>query len=342
MTLQELQALRLVHQHLLSPVDCLAAARNLCGFQAQFLNHALHALRLRTHAPSVDGMVKSWTLRGTMHLFPEEDCSLYFHRQGIPEDVCDTAWYQWCAGRQQANTPQRERFFARLIVEAIAQGVDTRESLRLHCRDHGMTDEEEARLFHSWGGVLRELAELGLIALKVQEEKAYQLLPTFPAISERTASVKLMERYLLHYGPVTLRDAAYFFHASQRQVKEWLKELPTNSFTIDDRTYFQLQQQDVQTVLPDCLLLAGFDPLMLGYRKEDNPFLPPEHLRGIFTLTGIVHPAILLQGRVVGRWKHKDGLFSATLFESLAEREKGMIGEAAEKLWTIKRIDWLS
>ena len=33
--------------------------------------------------------------------------------------------------------------------------------------------------------------------------------------------------------------------------------------------------------------------MLLGYRKEDNPILPPEHLRGVFNLTGIVHPTVL-------------------------------------------------
>ena len=80
---------------------------------------------------------------------------------------------------------------------------------------------------------------------------------------------------------------------------------------------------------------------MLGYRKEDNPFLPQEHLRGIFNLAGIVHPAILLDGRVVGRWKHKDGRLTLTLFESLSDHDRQPVLSKAEALWPIRRVDWL-
>ena len=50
-----------------------------------------------------------------------------------------------------------------------------------------------------------------------------------------------------------------------------------------------------ERALPDCLLLAGFDPLMLGYEKKQSVFLPPEYLRGIFSLSGIVMPPVLLR-----------------------------------------------
>ena len=93
--------------------------------------------------------------------------------------------------------------------------------------------------------------------------------------------------------------------------------------------------------MPRCLFLAGFDQLMLGYRKEDNPFLPPEHLRGIFSLAGMVSPAILLEGRVVGKWKQSGGRLSRTLFEPVDEAGRKYILSAAEALWPLRRVDWL-
>ena len=40
MTLDELRLWQMGNQHLLSPVDMRAAARDLCGVQAQFLGNA--------------------------------------------------------------------------------------------------------------------------------------------------------------------------------------------------------------------------------------------------------------------------------------------------------------
>ena len=91
---------------------------------------------------------------------------------------------------------------------------------------------------------------------------------------------------------------------------------------------------------PEVVLLAGFDPLMLGYRKEDNPFLPQEHLRGIFNLAGIVNPAILLRGRVIGKWKEKNGKAEFTAFETLCEADKQRIETELERYYPIKKAIW--
>ena len=342
-TIDELKLLRLSHQHLLSPVSSLIAASDLCGLQAQFLSSALHALRLRTDAPDTTGLIKSWTLRGTMHLFPEADLPLYRRHHGTAADIGQSGWYQWrFAQENPCITPERDAYFAQAITDGIAAGCDTREALRQRCRTLGMTDAEERHVFDGWGGTFAELADMGVICFKVQEEKAYRLCPDFVPMEEHAAQLELARRYFTHYGPATLRDAAYFFRASQAQIKSWLKELPVASFSLEGREYFHILP--IETDLPDmpaCILLAGFDQLMLGYRKEDNPFLPPEHLRSIFNLTGIVMPAILLRGRVVGRWKQKDGKMTFSLFEKVSAKDRRLIVKAAEELWKLKRIEWL-
>ena len=66
--------------------------------------------------------------------------------------------------------------------------------------------------------------------------------------------------------------------------------------------------------LPKCLFLAGFDQLMLGYEKTESLFLPKEHMRDIFNLAGIVRPAILVNGTVVGWWNLKNRKLKITLF----------------------------
>jgi len=340
MNIDTLLALRLSHQHLLSPADSLTAAADLCGLQAQFLSAGLHALRIRSSDGSTEGLVKSWTLRGTVHLFPEKDLPLYIRRRGTPEDVCESGWYQWTSARGHALPPQRERYFARLVTDAIVSGTDTREDLRLLCREEGMTESEEARLFSGWGGIIAELAQLGVICFKIQQEKAYRLCPNFTPLPEEEANIELARRYFTHYGPATLRDAAYFFHVPQAQVKSWLKALPAESFQLEGRTYFHIPSAEAVPDIPDCLFLAGFDQLMLGYRKEDNPFLPPEHLRGIFNLAGIVLPPILLHGRVAGRWKMDKGKLTLTAFEDIRQGDKKCILRKAESLWDVKKVIW--
>lgn len=342
MTMDDIRLMRLQGQHLLESAPALQVASDLCGLQAQILSCALHALRIRSGGADTAGLAKGWTLRGTMHLFPLADLPLYIRRQGTPEDVCDTPWYRWiCAKGEPGASPARERFFARLVVEQIAAGHNTREELRQICRDAGMTAQEESHVFHSWGGVMAELAQLGILCFQVREEKSYQLCPAFSPVPEVDAETELARRYFTRFGPATLRDAAYFFHVPQARVKQWLARLPAETLTAGGRTYYRLPCPAPVSDMPRCLLLAGFDQLMLGYRKEDNPFLPPEHLRGIFSLAGMVSPAILLEGRVVGKWKQSGGRLSLTLFEPVDGTGRQHILAAAESLWPIRQVDWL-
>lgn len=348
MELEELLLRRLKAQHLLTPADCHTVVSGLCGLQAQFLRNAVHALRIRTDDFSVDSLVKTWTIRGTVHLIPEADLPLYIRVCGAPEDVCASGWYGWTSGRGHANPPEREQALARQMADAIASGTDTREALREHLRTCGMTEQEEGRVFDPWGGMIRELAETGVIGFRVDmaddmhpdETKRYRLLQPFTPLPEAAASLELARRYLMHYGPVTLRDAAYFFHWTQAEARALFTRIGAVTACCEGRTYWRLPADEPQSGLPEVILLAGFDPLMMGYRKEDNPFLPPEHLRGIFNLAGIVNPAILLRGRVVGKWKEAKGSVELTAFERLSDGDRKQIEVEAARLYAVRKCIW--
>lgn len=348
MQMDELMLRRLQGQQLLTPGESCLVAGDLCGLQAQFLRNAVHALRIRTESLSLDGLVKTWTLRGTVHLIPEADLPLYFRSCGMAEDVCESGWYRWITRWGNANPPERERELARMMVCAIADGIDTRDVLREHMRSHGMTETEERRAFDAWGGMFRELAELGVIAFRLDmadgvhpdETKRYGFLPPFMPLGEDAARLEIVRRFLTHYGPVTLRDAAYFLHWTQAEVKAVLSRLPAERLECMGRTYWYMPGEAPVRDMPEVILLAGFDPLMLGYRKEDNPFLPPEHLRGIFSLAGIVNPAILLRGRVVGKWKEAKGRAEMTAFEPIAAGDKRRIEAEIARLFPVRKFIW--
>lgn len=347
---EELLIRRMTAQHLLSPASPLDVPGDLCGLQAQFLRNAIHALRIRTDDLRTARIIKTWTLRGTVHLIPERDLPLYLRHCGTAEDVCQSGWYQWTAERGHANPPEREIELARQLVEAIGNGMDTRDALREHLRTCGMTEDEEARVFNPWGGLIAELVNIGVLAFRVDmldathpdETKRYRLLPPFQPVEESAARLELARRYFTHYGPATLRDAAYFFHWTQAEIKGLLAQLPINRADCEGKTYYWLDapRDAAYLSMPEALLLAGFDPLMMGYRKEGNPFLPIEHLRGIFNLAGIVNPAILLRGRVVGKWKEKNGKVEFTAFESLSGGDKRRIVDAADALFSVKKVIW--
>lgn len=333
MSLDEIKIRRLAGQHLLTPADTQTVVKDLCGLQAQFLSHALHGLSIRTGIVNTDGLVKSWTNRGTMHLFSIDDLPLFLHEGRThflrPVDTLESDAY---------ISAVRKAYFTDAILDAVSQGIDEREALKSVCEKAGMSDSESKSLFDPWGGLIRALCETGRLCHKVQEKKAYQLCPSFEPMVEESARLELARRYFTHFGPATIKDAAYFFGTTQTEVKAWLEELPVAETVLDGKTYFYIDDGVPTVELPGCLFLAGFDQLMLGYEKTESLFLPREHMRDIFNLAGIVRPAILIDGNVAGWWNMKNRKLTLTMFGNY---DADRIIESANRHWTdIKKIEF--
>ena len=339
MTIEELKLHRLSGQYLLSPASYHTVVRGLCGVQAQFLSNAFHALRIRStdfDAVHPKGLIKSWTLRGTMHLFDEQDLPLMLYSKREHKlRLCDML------GADEYITEERKRDFADLIIASVQKGTFEREALRQICFDNGMTETEEQSVFNSWGGLLRALCEAGKLTHEVSSRKAFVPCPPFEPMEREAAQLKLMYRYLAHYGPATVRDAAFFFKWTQSKVRQLIEQLEPQCLSCSGQSYYYIEDTPVVTDrVPACIFLAGFDPLMMGYDKKDNLFLPEEHVRGIFNLAGIVHPALLVHGRVMGRWKREGNKLTITPFEAIAPEDAGAIRAEAMRLWPhIKRVD---
>jgi len=338
-TLDELKIMQLTNQHLLAKTDCLTAARDLCGFQAQFYGNAFHCARIRCAGPMEEqawgcGLLKSWTVRGTVHVFAESDLPLFIRRRLPPAQVCESGWYPFLEKNGYHVAPERNAYFAELIVDSIAQGKGEREHLRALCRGHGMTEGEERHVFNQWGGTFAALAGLGIIAYKVTKTKEYVLCEPFAPMDEEAAYTEITRRYFTHFGPATLRDCSYFLHQPQMKLRGWLEGLPYHSFKLENKTYFYIKSGHTYAYdMPKCLFLAGFDQLMLGYEKKDSIYLRPQHLRGIFNVNGIVFPALLVDGEVVGRWKEGKKGITVTLFTELTAAQKNSILDRTEELW---------
>lgn len=341
MELEERKRLILARQHLTMQGERRAVCRDLNGLQAQFLSNARHALCIRTREPLGErwgeGLVKSWTVRGTMHVFREEDLSLFLHRdrrhflRDVDQFVDDSS-----------VSAERKRQFAQYILDCIDQGIATREALRTACFAHGMTEAEEESFFNSWGGLLRAMSESGMLCYEVEEEKTFRRCPPFTPMEREEALLEQARRYFTHYGPAAVRDAAYYFGMPQKTVKGWLDRLPVTAVSCGGRDcYFIDDGHRGAPELPDCVLLAGFDPLLLGYEKRDGLFLPPEYIRGIFSRAGIVFPAVLLDGTVAGRWKCSGTKGTVTLFRPVTSREQDAICREVSR-WRpeVKTLIW--
>ena len=346
MTLEELKIRQLTNQHLITPSKKMTVIRDLCGVQAQFMPNAMHSLKIRCNdydeQTVANGLVKNWSVRGTIHVFAESDLPL-FVRCNNGESYRKNEWKGyafWNRNDKWALTPERQKHFSNIIISLVSKRACTRDELKEICREHGMTEIEESAMFDSWGGGIRELCERGFMNYVVQEKKAYIASPEFVPIPEEEAKFEIARRYFTNMGPATIHDAVYYTGAKQAEVKNWLNLLPVQSLDCEGKTYYYIPNgKSYDKEIPPCIFLAGFDQLMLGYQKKESIYLPQAHLRGIFNLAGIVMPAILLNGKVVGKWKKKSSALTLTFFEPISDKEKNIINNQAEQLWlNLKKI----
>lgn len=341
MTIDEIKIRRIENQYLVTPGAKMTVIRDLCGMQAQFMVNAVHSLRIRCSDFCEDtlgnGLVKNWTVRGTVHVFAEDDLPLFIHcNNGADYRRNEWRGYTFYKDRSRwALTPERQKFFADVILEAVAREVHSRDELKELCRARGMTESEEDSMFDQWGGGIRELCERGFMNYAVQEKKAYCAAAEFTPIPEEEANLEIARRYFTNFGPASVHDAQYYFHTTAAQVRAWLSVLPVKSCECGGRTYYYIDNgRSYGDELPGCLFLAGFDQLMLGYEKKESLYLPPENIRGIFNLAGIVMPALMLRGKVVGKWKKKGRRLAVTPFEDISQADRRVVCDKAETLWS--------
>lgn len=344
---EQIKAMQLNNQYLVQPDDMLTVAKNLCGIQAQFFSNAVHALKIRCRDIAQEdiakNLVKGWTLRGTMHLYAKEDMPLFICRNNY---LCND-WNRpsfWNQRSGWALTPKRQADFSCIITDALKGGPLEREELKEICMQQGMSEAEAASMFDPWGGGIREMCERGFIHYLATEKKQFCISNEFEPLEEKDAELALAKRYFTYYGPATVHDAMYFFHASAKKVKEWISILSCQATVCQGKEYYYLNRNGARcnAEIPSCIFLAGFDPLMLGYEKKESLYLKPQDIRKIFNLAGIVMPALLINGEVAGRWKMKNHALSIEAFRSLEASEKSLLEEKAKDIWNnIKSIQYL-
>jgi len=324
MTREEIILRRVQGQQEISPVSAEKAAADLCGIQAQFLTYALHALKIRG-SNNTEGLIKSWTNRGTMHLFPERELPLFLHdgRSHFlrPVDTMESDAYM---------NAERKAYYAEIICEAIACGTDGREELKALCERRGMLESESRSAFDPWGGLIRALCEDGRICHKVQEKKAYRLCPEFVPMEREEACLELLRRYFSHFGPATVKDAAAFFAFTQKEIKKLMEKLPLETCELMGNTYFFIGDAPTKHEMTNCMFLAGFDQLLLGYEKKESLIFSQDNLREIYTLSGIVRPVLLVNGAASGTWRLKNRKLEITLFDEII---KAPIEKTAYEIW---------
>ena len=327
-TKEELLYFSLKHQYLLERAKKATIVSALCGLQAQFANNPKYALQIRAEdyeeADWGDGLVKIWSFRGTLHAIRFDELGLFLSARGY-----NTHWDDsWDIDRELKPK------WAQRLFDWIEEGVDGREDLKKKCREHGMDEELLKKIFHGWGGLIREMCDRGMIAYDIGTGKKFIACKNVEFIDHDEARIKLMERYFKAFGPATIIDCATFTGYRKNEVLRLLEKsgIPLQRVLCEGVEYFYLRKLHGDGIIPDCLFLTGFDQLIMGY-KDRSRFLVEKHKKKIVKNNGIVFAKFFLECYLKARWKKDGNKLLITPFVKLSKGSQKLIEKKGKDLF---------
>ena len=316
--LREVALLRLVAQRVAGPALPSAAetVRWMTALQGQDYRGALTSVALRTRggttadveaALTAGEVVRSWPMRGTLHLVAAEDLSWLLD--------LTAALQVSAAGRRRGQLGIDEAAVER--AREVARGVLAggravrRDDLMAAWAAQGVATEGQ-RGYH----LLWHLAQSGTVCLgpvRDGEQLVVLLDEWVPAPRRPTREEALGElatRYFRSHGPATAKDLARWTGLPAADVKVALAvaraaldrlEVDGVEHLLDPRTPDLLAACRRQAL--GVFLLPGFDELLLGY-GDRSAVLPPEFADRIVPGgNGMFRPTVVNGGQVVGTWR---------------------------------------
>jgi hypothetical protein len=294
------------------PGSLVDVARRLCGVHAQVLSAADLQFwsRARDHAPDDLGralweersVVKTWLMRGTLHVVPADDLPLYVGALDNRGEYAN-AWLR-AFGTTKA---QMER-----LIEAIRGALDGNSLSRaelIAAVEPKVGKSFAKRLSSGWGEFLKPASRRGVLCFGPNQGKNVtfvrpdQWLGGWRPVGRDQARTELLRRFLSTYGPASPGDFEHWLGALRRVREPW-ETLADELVEVAPRRFaLAVDEPALKTRPKGVKLLPAFDPYVL-FPRSDRPVAEP-FLDRVYRKQAWISQTVVERGRVVAVWTHK-------------------------------------
>ncbi|HNB52010.1 MAG TPA: winged helix DNA-binding domain-containing protein, partial [Anaerolineales bacterium] len=303
----------------------------LCGIQTQEVEAGVLSICVRgtgltaedVHRAQAEArsIVRAWVMRGTLHLVTVEDL----------------AWMLPLFGPGFVRGNRKRRLDLGLDEETGARGV---RLLREVLGARGpLTKAEIVEALSAKGIPMEGQASIHLIGLAAAlgwvcygpprgKKDTFVLLEDWvghPLTPLENAVEHLAHRYLSAFAPATVEDFAAWAGLPLRECRAAWETLDVVEVQMGNKTLHLLKSQmDGLDALEDhppvVRLLPRYDTYLLGY-ADRSLIIAPEHAHHIYPGGGMIHPAVLVDGEVGGKWKsvRKRGEIEVEMFGEVSK-----------------------
>src|SRR5438552_292400 len=322
LTWPQVHAFRLQRHHLTGRAprnDLARVVGDIGGAQAQVMSAAELQVAVRADCTVADvrkalwtnkKLVKTWLMRGTLHLVPADDLPVFTAAMSSHLVRSPAAWLRY--------TQLTEREFTDAI-QAIGDALDgqalTREELIAKVAN-GRSERIRIALGSGWGGLLKPVARKGMLCFgpsrgqSVTFVQPRQWLGRWRDLDPEAALVEMGRRYLRAYGPATKNDFARWWGNWPGIGKAaWVgmkNELVPMSVEGQRADILAADLDAITSMAPvsGVQLLPGFDPYLMGHSSRDHLFDAQYRWR-VSRIAGWISPVVVQDGRVVATWTHQ-------------------------------------
>ena len=344
-----------------SPVE---VATTLVGVQAQVVSSAALAIALRSKpargtAPAVAAttkaladrrLVRSWAMRGTLHLFAADDVPTVAAALRGKEMWRRPAWLRWFG----VTEPQMET-----LIETIGEVLDDgRPRTRAQLAEEigaRLGPKIGALLLGSWGSALKIASDHHYLVQSAEDEagtrfvRASRWLVAWREEDKDEALAKLVVRYLAAYGPATFKELLRWWGVAlvsvMRPVIERLGDAVTEVDIDGTRAYVRTEDlaaiEAARRTQGQIRMVGGFDPFIVGAGLREQ-LIPAKHLQRVSRTAGWISPVVLVDGVAAGVWdaRRTGSRLSITVepFMEPSPRLRASIGKAAREVGRVQGL----
>lgn len=337
---ERVAAFRLARHHLSerAPTSALArVAGDMVGAQAQVLSAAQISLWARTRGLRLEDvnaalseqrtLVKTWCLRGTLHIIPSNDFAVFVRgsarrgarwtawmlRAGIPIDAVDRLLE---AVRDVLDRPLTRMEIAGRIRDTLGIKIAAKSG-RGWGGPSNATGFQIAGTTLSLDGIMFLAGQRGLACFgpmrgaEATFVRPEDWLPNWHDMPAEKAEPELLRRYLRGHGPATVPDYARWTYMTAADTRDVWRRLEPEMAPVDvaGRVGWVLRG-DLAALRrakldgPIVRLLPSFDSLLLGLVDKGH-LVDATHYKRIYRPQGWLSPVVLVDGRAAGVWSYE-------------------------------------
>ena len=330
--------------------DALPVVSRIAGLHAQVASSADAALRARVDGLPQDflaralwrdgTLVKTWAMRGTLHLLVREELPVYVGALSrLRPRHEEPSWL-----RAYGVTSEQMDALLAALPAVLAGRPLTREELAAAVAEQAGEPALEEKLRDGFGSLLKPAAFTG--DLSFAEGEGQRVRFTTPGVTAgrrpRSPPAPVVRTYLAVYGPAPREQfQRWFGMRSPAEAGRWLKALGDE---VEETALGWMLAADVDEAAaaePEgaVRLLPAFDPYVVAAPRKEDAVLRADRRAEVYRPQGWLSPVLLVDGVIRGVWARDGDVIALTPFGRLAGAVRAAAAAEAERLGRPSRFD---